>query len=126
MSHNKDSIEKGIKNGELKLVSSRVKLQKTPWAHAFNVAMSTNDESIIEDWYTCILCSTWINVPKSHGSNPFKRHVNKCKFDGYAFLDPASLAALIGNCLRFGGIKIKSDDLKKSFESYPAITKEAM
>lgn len=42
-----------------------------------------------------------------------ERHICHCGFDGYSFLESADQTILVANCLRFGGFKVKTEDLKK-------------
>lgn len=122
----KQKIKEALQNGKLILVTGRALLEKSPCAHAFKAAKSVADDAVIEDWFLCIICQDWLHVPKKNGTNTLKRHIEKCNFDGYALLDPTNLAKLVGNCLRLGGLKVKTNDLKKMFETYPIITKDAV
>lgn len=108
------------------LVASRAIFPKTPLALAFKAAKWKNSDELIYGWAMCIKCEEWVNCPSQNGSNVLKRHIDHCGFDGYSFLAPADLATLVANCLRFGGFKVNTDDLKKSFQSYPMITKHVV
>lgn len=121
-----DNIKENLKCGKIVLVDSRAIFPKTPLALGFKVAKWKDSENVVEERAMCIKCEEWVNVPKNQGTNVLKRHMDKCGFHGYAFLSPTDLATLIGNCVRLGGFKIKTDDLRKAFESYPVITKHVM
>lgn len=123
---NSDSIKENLVGGKLVLVDSKAIFPKSLHSVAFKAAKWTEENGrVVEDWVMCIKCETWINVPKGRGTNDLKRHMDKCRY-GYAFLSSTDLVNLVANCLRLGGFKVKTNDLKNSIEGYPAITKDVM
>lgn len=121
-----DYINEHLIAGNIVLASARLVFEKTPYAPAFKVAQWKENNKIIDDWVMCVKCEEWIKIKKRNGTNILTRHMNKCGFDGYAFLEPENLARLVANCIRLGGLKVKTDELKNTFKDYPVITKHVM
>lgn len=121
-----DYLKHLLKNGHLVFTRSKALFPKSKLALGFKAAKWKDDDSVVEGWLMCSICEEWLKTPHSQGTNVLKRHIQKCKFDGYALLDPANLAKLVASCLRLGGLKVKTDDLKKSFENYSMITKDVV
>lgn len=121
-----DHLKRLLKNGQLMFTSSKALFPKSELALGFKAAKWKGDNSVVESWLMCTICEEWLKAPTTQGTNVLKRHLEKCNFDGYALLDSSNLAKLVANCLRLGGLKVKTDDLKKSFEKYSMITKHVV
>lgn len=117
-------INDNLKNGNLILVSARTIFPKSPLAVAFRTAKWENSGTLVPEWAMCIKCNMWLKAPCEQGTNVLKSHMDKCKVDGCLFINPPDLATLIGNCLRLGGFKIKTEDLRNSLGRYPKIKRD--
>lgn len=122
---NSNSFTENLESGKLVLVDSKAIFPKTSHSVAFKAAKWKDSGCVVEEWVMCIKCDTWLNVPKSHGTNDLKRHLDKCRY-GYAVLSSADLATLVANCLRLGGFKVKTNDIKMSIDGYAMINKDSM
>lgn len=122
---NSSSIKENLESGKLVLVDSKAIFPKTSHSVAFKAAKWNDSGCVVEEWVMCIKCDTWLNVPKSHGTNDLKRHSEKCRY-AYAVLSSADLATLVANCLRLGGLKVKTNDIKNTIEDYTMINKDVM
>lgn len=118
-------INENLDKGNLILIDSRAIYERAKCAVAFKVAQWKANKNVIPNWIMCMKCEMWINNPHKNGTKGLTRHMKKCGF-GCAFFDPEILAKLVANCVRMGGIKIKTDDLTKSFQNYPIITNDAV
>lgn len=121
-----DGLNYHLKKVNLVCVSSKALFPMSPLTLGFKAGKWINDDSLVEDYVMCSICGDWLHAPTNQGTNVLKRHIKKCSFNGYALLDAESLAKLVSNCLKLGGLNIDTHDLKNSFENYPVITKDIM